>query len=271
MFFITRKLIQPLLGNAGNPLHRIPVFETILGAFHKRRVDDRRSNASSRLTILAVAPRSFWKSTRRAPTQAGILQDYRDILHYTLRRWPNATITLYGHSLGGSAAACLLSKLHDVARCPPLESNAVGQQSAPSYDRVRGLILENAFTSIPDMVRELYPSRWLPYYHLGPLAVDKWDAVAALKAAGDREHEAHSSVLSRLRHDMLVLSSEKDEIVPPSMGEIIVNAAGEAVGDGAMGDAEWKTRRMVVQTALHENAYLFPKWSREIVTYIRSV
>lgn len=121
-----------------------------------------------------MAPRSYWKLTPRWPSGAGIIQDYQDVLRYALRRFPQARIVLYGHSLGGAAAICTLAQL---------EEPGVGTRLNPDFDRIRGLILESPFSSIPAMVPALYPqndcltvtlllwhltsgttSLWLPYW-----------------------------------------------------------------------------------------------------------
>ncbi|KZT09202.1 uncharacterized protein LAESUDRAFT_722928 [Laetiporus sulphureus 93-53] len=153
-----------------------------------------------RVSVVAAAPRSYWRSSSRTPTERGILTDYTHVLSYTVNRYPDVPIVLYGHSLGGAIAVCLTAQL-----------------KASDYPTVKGLILENPFASIPGMVRALYPQRWLPYRYLAPLTFDKWDAVAAMRSVDVR----HDSLLARLSTNMLVLLSEKDEIVPTSMGDDI--------------------------------------------------
>ena len=227
-----------LQGNAGNPLHRIPVFSTLLDA-----CDSARGGLD--VTILAPAPRSYWLSTNRTPTQRGITDDYLASIRYAIEHWPNSKLVIYGHSLGGSAAVCLLSKF---------------QKSDPGASNIRGLIIENPFSSIPDMVRAMYPQRWLPYRYLAELAWDKWNVFSALADA-----RTHNSVLHRVTHDMLVLLSEKDEVVPREMGERIVGAISSANGSGS------KVKCVVVKGALHENAWQQLHWSREMVQYLRKI
>jgi pimeloyl-ACP methyl ester carboxylesterase len=184
--------------------------------------------------LVAVAPRSYWKSTPTRPSERGILSDYTHALDYTIKRWPDSRIILYGHSLGGSAAVCLTSAL---------DSN--------KYSNVQGLILENPFASIPEMVKALYPQRWLPYHYLTPFVWDRWDAVHAAS------NMSQDSLLRRLSNDMLVLLSEKDELVPNWMGTGILNAA-KSKGRSSV----------VIRDALHENAWGQGQWVREIAKYI---
>jgi pimeloyl-ACP methyl ester carboxylesterase len=122
-------------GNAGNPLHRIPVFTTLLDAIPS-------------LAIFAPAPRSYWTSSDAArPTQAGLTADYTAALAFAASRFPTSRLTIYGHSLGASIALCLLASHTDVSKAAAM---------------VHGLVLENAFSNMPDMLRVLYPQRWLP-------------------------------------------------------------------------------------------------------------
>jgi len=214
-------------GNAGNSLHRLPVFKTLLD----------HPSFRSRASLVAVAPRSYWKSTPTRPSERGILSDYTHALDYTIKRWPNSRIVIYGHSLGGSAAVCLASRL-----------------GSGEYSNVQGLILENPFASVPEMVKALYPQRWLPYHYLTPFVRDKWDAV---RAASNMPQD---SLLRRLSKDMLVLLSEKDEVVPNWMGRSILDATRS---EG------WSS--VVIRDALHENAWEQGQWAKEIAQYVDNV
>ncbi|GAA5905378.1 hypothetical protein JCM6882_003142 [Rhodosporidiobolus microsporus] len=238
-----------LQGNAGTPLLRAPLFRALL----RPPPAPRRTHASSRppslfqstnsppspktsppplaparLTLLSLAPRSFWLSTRSTPTEAAVLADYRAALEHAFRtHGPQAKYVLYGHSLGGAAAVLLLEQL---GRAPfpasPSSSAAFGAgttSDAPTTTtpRVHALILENPLPSIPIMVRALYPQKWLPYHYLGPFAFDKWDAagrigrLAAGAAAAKKGGEARGGGgvgTSPLRS--LWVRSGRDEIVP---------------------------------------------------------
>lgn len=215
------------VGNAGNPLHRLPAFKNLLG-HHSFR---------TRAGLVAVAPRSYWKSTPCSPSERGILSDYTHALNYAIKRWPNARIIIYGHSLGGSAAVCLTSSL-----------------DSEEYSNVQGLILENPIASIPEMVKALYPQRWLPYHYLTPFAFDRWDAVHAASTM------SQNSLLWRLSRSMLVLLSEKDELVPSSMAVDIINAT-KSKGRPSV----------VIRDALHENAWKQGQWVREIARYVGGI
>lgn len=228
-------------GNAGNPIQRIPIFQHLCKSMSPQRYP--------KIGVLAMAPRSYWKSTPRRPTQSGIIQDYSDTLRYALEEYPSAKIVLYGHSLGGAAAICTLAELQpDADRPPTLYS-----------DRIRGLVLENPFASIPSMVRALYPQLWLPYRYLAPLAFDKWDSLAALES-----HHSQDTVLGRVSRGMLVLLSERDEIVPRDMGAQIFRLA-------TRNDPHTEATMVEIPRALHENAWTKKTWIEELTEYLTRV
>jgi len=232
-----------LQGNTGNPLHRIPVFTTLLHG----------GPSTFSPAILAPAPRSYWLSTNKTPTQRGILRDYATAFRFATERWPNTPITLYGHSLGGAIAVCLLASLSE-------DSNSA-QLDATVDQALKGLILENPFSSIPDMVRALYPQRWLPYRFLAPLAWDKWDALRALQSAKS------GSILERLSRKMLVMVSEKDEVVPREMGISLFTAMNPSPGTGVSEDS-YLPRLVTVRDALHEDAWMQRQWASEVSKYL---
>jgi pimeloyl-ACP methyl ester carboxylesterase len=231
-------------GNAGNPLHRIPVFTTLL-------------NAIPSLAIFAPAPRSYWTSSGAArPTQAGLITDYTAALAFAASRFPTSRLTIYGHSLGASIALCLLVPQTDVAKAAAV---------------VHGLVLENAFTSVPDMLRVLYPQRLLPYRYLGPFVCDRWDARAAA---------ASHTFPCDLAQRAMVLVSERDEVVPPAMGKEIfgaLQASGgnqegwEGVGGGSVRMQEPLGRLVVVEGALHEDAWRYREWTWAMKRYLEDI
>ncbi|EED83234.1 predicted protein [Postia placenta Mad-698-R] len=196
-------VIVYLQGNASNPLARIPVFERLLSAKALGRLEPIEPKEKLNMAVIAVAPRSFWKSSSRTPTQRGLLADYAHVLS--------------------------------------------------------GMILENPFSSIPDM-------RWMPYRYLAPMAFDKWDAVAAMRSTKDRP----DALLARLSANMLMLLSEKDEVVPMSMGAELYDAS-ETDQKGSRDDGLSVKRRVIIRGALHENAWTERQWRDEMLGYLYSV
>lgn len=128
-----------------------------------------------------------------------------------------------------------------------------------AYARVTGLVLENPFANIPDMVKALYTSKWVPYRYLTAFVWDRWDALDAMRNINKNK----GSTLARLSQDMLVLLSEKDEMVPKEMGEALFEAAlTSANEDGS------RAKKVVVADALHENMWEQKQWSKEVLAYI---
>lgn len=257
-------------GNAGNPLHRLPVFQSILLSSSTTTPSHTASHSSPQRRnskhprhspeIVCISPRSYWKSTGSpsGPSQLSLTSDYLTALHYALDSYPShIPITIYGHSLGATIAVCLLSSLSD--------------ERDPRYKRVQGLVLENPFSSIPKMVEALYPQKWVPYRYLTPFVLDRWDALAALDGTSP-------SVLRRLRLDALVLTSELDEVVPPEMGQKLYQRMRLGLDDAAFDQkfavpayASSRGRLEVIQGALHENSWTKAQWRKVMTGYTLDV
>jgi pimeloyl-ACP methyl ester carboxylesterase len=172
-----------------------------------------------------------------------------------LGSYPRSPVILYGHSMGGSIAVKLLAALPTPAPEP----------------QVQGLVLENAFTSIPDMVRTVYPSRWLPYYYLGPFVFDKWDALDTLRQCAHSEG-SQASVLRKVvlgPASMLILNSANDELVPPQMGQDMLEAASRVGSDNERPGTG--PRRIVIPLALHDDAFTRRQWKDAMRGYISKV
>ncbi|EGG03430.1 uncharacterized protein MELLADRAFT_90159 [Melampsora larici-populina 98AG31] len=219
------------------------------------------------LGIFALAPRGYWNSSGPFPfpftcfsrpshrlTEAGVVIDYQRGLNHLLET-TDAPIWLLGHSLGAAAAVQLL---HRVSLTDP--------KGDVRYKRIRGMILENPLPSIRKMVKVLYPSPYVPYHYLGPFVRDKWDTIKAFESS----HHSKNSIFSTI--PLLVLQSERDELVPPSLTRRVYEAAiGKPMGlknDHLIGKNVIQRYRSIPR-ALHDDAYTKPRYRLEIFQFIR--
>ncbi|RUP50468.1 Alpha/Beta hydrolase protein [Jimgerdemannia flammicorona] len=155
-------------GNAGNMIHRVPLFQLLISSIPN-------------LTIVGIGYRGFGGSDGR-PSEKGLQADALSILKYVKTEFPLQSLYLYGHSLGGSVALYLAST-----------------EEARNSTQLRGLIVENTYTSIEDMVMALY-GKYTPYPYIAKYCLwNKWES---------------NKVISKVHLPILFLSSQKDEIVP---------------------------------------------------------
>lgn len=157
-------------GNAGNVSHRL---ESI-GIFHDLN-----------LTIFILDYRGYGQS-EGAPSEAGTRRDARAAWKYLTdqRGIPADSIVVFGRSLGAAVAAELARERQPGA-----------------------LILESAFTSVPDVAQEAYwylPARWL-----------------------SRFEYATADYVRQVSAPVLAIHSRDDEIIPYHHGQAVYEAANE--------------------------------------------
>ena len=157
-------------GNAGNISHRLASI---------------RQFASLDLSIFIIDYRGYGASGGR-PSETGLQLDAEAAWRHLTetRKVAPENIVIFGRSLGGSVAAWLAARRQPAA-----------------------LIVESAFTSVPDIAQELYP--WLPARWLS------------------RQKHATREYVRGVRCPVLVIHSRDDEIIPYHHGESIFAAANE--------------------------------------------
>lgn len=163
-----RAAVLHLHGNAGNVSHRLELIRILhdLG-----------------LSLLILDYRGYGRSEGKpdeAGTQRDALAAWRHLTE--ARHFPPEAVVLHGQSLGAALAAWLAA-----------------------HERPGALILESAFTSVPDLAAELYP--WLPARRL------------------TRFRYATREYLGWVRCPVLVIHSPDDEIVPYAHGQRLYEAA----------------------------------------------
>jgi fermentation-respiration switch protein FrsA (DUF1100 family) len=158
-------------GNGGNLTHRSDLMEMLA----------RQMNVS----VLVFDYRGYGKS-EGSPSEAGVLADARGARTWLAARTGLAEqdIVLMGESLGGAVAVDLAAK-----------------------DGARALVLEDTFTSLPDMAALLYP--WLPA---------KWFMRSRLDSL---------SLIGKYHGPLLMCHGDADDIIPHELGQRLFDAAEE--------------------------------------------
>ena len=168
----TARWILILHGNAGN-----------LGS--PGRPEHNRQLRDLGLGLLALDYRGYGESQGK-PSEAGLYADARAAYAYLtqVRRIPAQRIVIYGHSLGAAVAIELAT-------------------TAPAA----GLIVEGAFTSVPDRGAELWP--------LIPVRLIARNRFPSLERIG------------RIRMPVLVIHGRDDTTIPIAHGRRLFQAASE--------------------------------------------
>lgn len=157
-------------GNAGNISHRL---------------DSLRIFNQLGLSVFIFDYRGYGRSQGRV-SERGTYRDAEAAWRYLTeqRSIPASNIIVFGRSLGAAIGA------HLAARRPP-----------------RALILESAFSSVPDMAAELYP--WLPVRWLSRFRYDTKKSLPSVKCP------------------VLIIHSPDDEIIPFRHGHTLYQLAPE--------------------------------------------
>ncbi|KAI6032729.1 Alpha/Beta hydrolase protein [Pisolithus orientalis] len=163
-FTATRPTVLMFHGNGGNLGHRIPLAHVFY--------------TTMRCNVFMLSYRGYGRSEGK-PSESGLCIDAQTVLDYILAHanLRGTPIILYGQSLGGAVA------IHLASRNP---------------SKIRALILENTFTSLPRVIPHATPI-------LSPftfLCHQKWDSASKLP-------------LIPRETPILMLSGERDEVVPP--------------------------------------------------------
>ena len=160
-----------LHGNAGN------VTSSLHPPFYARM-------HALRLGIPATDYRGYGDSEARRPSETGLYADARALYNWlrTVKGVPSSRIIIYGHSLGAGPATELA-----------LRSEA------------SGLIIEGAFTSVPDRGAEIYP--WLPVHWLAT------------------QRFANIDKIGHVAMPKLLMHARDDSIIPYAHGQQLFEAA----------------------------------------------
>lgn len=154
-------------GNAGNIEHRLLLA---------------RAFQAMDLSVLLFDYRGYGASEGR-PSEEGLVLDARAALDWLRAEgWEDSRLVLYGESLGGAVAL-----------------------QAARGQRLGAVIVESAFTSLPELGARVYPL--LPVRLIATIRFDNLDALRSLSAP------------------LLVIHSTEDDIVPFDFGRELYRAA----------------------------------------------
>ncbi len=166
-----RAVILFFHGNAGNITHREDVVRTLHDRFGS--------------SVMIFDYRGYGRS-EGSPNEAGILADGRAARAWLAKRAeiPEQQIVLMGESLGGAVAVDLAAA-----------------------DGARGLVLENTFSSLPDVAAAHFP--WLPVHMLMRTRLDS------------------AAKIGNYHGPLLQAHGDRDQIVPYASGQRLFAAANE--------------------------------------------
>ena len=137
--------------------------------------------------VLLAEYRGYGWSEGSFPSETALYEDAEAALDYLVRAQgiQAGEIFVYGHSLGGAIAIDLATRHSDLA----------------------GIIVQNSFTSMADMVMRFDYSRWLPV---------RWIV-----------HQRFESLqkVSQLQVPLLLIHATGDPLIPKTMGERLYQAA----------------------------------------------
>lgn len=140
------------------------------------------------VSALLIDYRSYGRSegNARELSEVALARDAKASLFWLRRKTPENLVVIWGHSLGSSVAAKLASE-----------------------NKVQGLVLEGAFTSIYKMARQRYPFIWLPE----SLVLDKFateDYVRLMEPTS-----------------LLMLHAQNDTVIPLEQGQEVFKVANQ--------------------------------------------
>jgi uncharacterized protein len=162
----------------------------VLLYLHGARWDVRSSTHRMRrmhelgFSVLGIDYRGFGQSTPGLPSETLAHEDALAAWQWLAKKHPQARRYLFGHSLGGAIAVRLAGEVDDAA----------------------GLIVEGAFTSIPDVVQTMKWG-WLP---VAPLITQRFDAGAQIE---------------RVKVPLLVVHGSADRLIQPTLGRALYERA----------------------------------------------
>lgn len=156
------------------------------------------------------------------------------------------------------------------------------KQQGTGLGHIDGVLLETPFTSVRDMLKELYPQKWLPYRYLGGFLWNHWNSMEGLRRVGiytrgpPVDDPSANPLYTPRRKDgittlatnavrlpkVLILSAEKDELVP----------AGHALElESLCQQLRMDVKRVVVKDALHSNVITKCTGKAAVIAFLKDI
>lgn len=231
--------IYVLHGNAGNIGHRLP--------FCRLLADHVRCN------LFLVDYRGYGRSTG-IPCESGLYADAQAGLDYLLSRSDIASdrIFVFGRSIGGAVAVHL--------------------STCQKNNLLRGVIIENSFTSLPSVARHILGATcgFLRYFLPSLIFINKYPSYNRLKTYLTNCQGSHPR--------FLFISGDADDMVPPEMMKKLSEAyehpeSSTSTSQGAVTPSEFLKSRMdglvVFPDGQHNTTWLCPSWAAVLSHFIQ--
>lgn len=234
-----------LPGNASSLPARLPDISQVIRLLIK-------DNPTLRLKFIGVSYRGYWKSGGKA-SEVGMHQDAEAALQYAISS-SSLSYTTSVSSSPRSLKVVIWGQSIGCAFASPLAAGMLKNKSSHPGVELETLILETPFTSASEMIKTLYPQKWLPYRYLSVFLWNRLDTVGALgriKSALEENNTRLDKTESRdnsKRLGVVMLEGEKDELVPREHGDEIEALMGKR-GVGEVAGLAFK--RIRVEGALH--------------------
>eukprot|EP00126_Sphaerothecum_destruens_P009892 Sdes_comp20621_c0_seq15m15727 len=173
--------------------------------------------------IIAVSYRGYGLSTG-TPTESGLKLDAESVYQHAKTSFPAIPMVVYGHSLGGAVALYLAS----------------------CHSEIQGVIVENSFTSIRDVVLAWYP-KYSPYPYITWALWNRWDSVRSVQAVSPAVWA-------------LFLSGDHDETIPPKLMRLLYEAALKRASAQDQSNPQDRTFYEQIPNGLHNDTWTRPAY-----------
>lgn len=200
-------------GNCSSTPPRLPLISPIVKALDEEH---------RRYVFVCVSYRGYWTSQGRA-NEIGITKDALAALEWISSQHPfiatsaKIPVVIWGQSIGCGVASTL----------------AANHIEKDSSVEIVALVLEAPFTNVRDMMKAIYPQKWLPYQYLWPFLRNRLDSMAAMEKMVEKARKPRIT---------LVVAGE-DELVPSHLGDTLEQKGNKLGLD---------IRKVVVPNSFHE-------------------